>query len=67
MVLPELTVEVISPLVVFILEKDNHRIQIFSLPELKFIGIIGEVELTAPKCLETIKLRKDKLKKQLIY
>jgi 3-phytase len=43
----------------FILERDNHRIQIFSLPELKFVGIIGEVELTAPNCLETIKLRKD--------
>ena len=43
----------------FILEKDNHRVQIFSLPDLKFIGIIGEVELTQPKCIETIKLKKD--------
>ena len=51
----------------FILEKDNHRIQIFSLPELKFIGIIGEVELTAPNCLETIKLRKDKKNYCCVY
>ena len=45
---------------IFVLEKNNHRIQIFTLPDLKFISFIGEVELTNPTCLESVKLRKDK-------
>jgi 3-phytase len=42
-----------------ILEKDNHRVQIFSLPELVYVGFIGEIELSNPNCIESIKLKKD--------
>ena len=42
-----------------IVEKGNHRVQIFSLPNLQFIGFVGELELTNPSCIEAIKLKKD--------
>lgn len=41
-----------------VLEKDNNRVQIFSLPELNFISILGEVELSNPKTIECLKLKK---------
>ena len=44
-----------------VLEKGNHRVQIFSLPNLQFIGFIGELELTNPSCMEMIKLKKDNI------
>jgi len=51
----------------FVLEKDNHRVQIFSLPDLNFVGLIGEMELTQPSCIETIKLQKDKKNYCCVY
>ena len=42
-----------------VLEKDNHRVQVFSLPELIYIGFIGEIELSNPQCIESVKLKKN--------
>jgi hypothetical protein len=50
-----------------VLEEGNHRIQIFSLPDLKYISFLGEIELTNPKGIECIKVKKDKKEYCCIY
>jgi len=43
----------------YILEQDNNRVQIFSLPDVIFIGFIGEIQLKSPRSLSLIKVKKD--------
>jgi hypothetical protein len=41
-----------------VLEEGNHRVQIFSLPNMEYIGFLGEIELTNPRGISCIKLKK---------
>lgn len=40
----------------FVVERDNHRIQVFKLPEFKSLGFIGESELMKPYGLSVVNL-----------
>lgn len=39
----------------FVCERDNHRIQVLSLPEFSFIGFVGESQLIRPYGLSVVK------------
>ncbi len=41
----------------FVVERDNHRVQVFGLPEMKPIGFFGQRELIAPYGLWVRKIR----------
>lgn len=43
----------------FIVERDNHRLQVFSLPEFNFLGFIGENKLKLPYGLTLYKKEKN--------
>ena len=44
----------------FIVERDNHRVQIMTLPDFKSIGFIGEKDLQKPYGLTLYKVKPDK-------
>ena len=45
----------------FIVERDNHRVQVFSLPFLKFVGFFGEKDLQKPYGITWYKIEPNKL------